>query len=108
MPRVICELPNAGEEISGVKFHLLDDGRRLSDEIADEAAARFCSIPGYVLDEEEREEEPAAPPAPKLTKAQQKALEKKQAEEAAAKAEAEPEAEQKVDESKPGTDEQVF
>lgn len=102
MPRVICELPNASDEINGIRFHLLDDGRRISDELDDDQARRFASIPGYSLDEEEREpvKEPEAPPAPKLTKAQQKALEKKQAEEAAA---AQAEADDNAGEAEQGT-----
>lgn len=48
MARVICKLPNASEEISGVKFEKHDDGM-LSEEIGAEAAARFASIPGYEL-----------------------------------------------------------
>ncbi len=97
MPRVICDLPNASDEISGVKFHKLDDGRRISDEIDEEQANLFASIPGYELDEEEQEEEtppppPPAPEAPKLTRAQQKAADKKAAEEAATKKAAEEEA----------------
>lgn len=88
MPRVICELPNASDEIGGVKFYPLDQGGMISDEIGEEAAARFASIPGYSLDEEAREPEqskqPETPAAPKLTKAQLKALEKKEAAEKAA------------------------
>jgi len=86
MPRVICNLPNASDEISGVKFHQLDDGRMISDEISDEQANRFASISGYELDEEGIEvAKPVEPaPAPKQTKAQQakaaKAAEAKAAE----------------------------
>lgn len=78
MPRVICGLPNASDEISGVKFHLLEDGRRISDELSEEQASDFTSIEGYELDDDEvdRKPEPAAPEAPKLTRAQQKAAEK--------------------------------
>lgn len=49
MPRVICDLPNAADEISGVKFYPLEDGGRISDEISAELATRFASIPGYGL-----------------------------------------------------------
>lgn len=117
MPRVICDLPNASAEISGVKFHKLDDGRLISDEISDEAVERFCSIKGYILDEEERDEEPEAdkaPAAPKLTKAQQKALTKKQAAEAAAQQPAEaassqPEEDETKDADQPAVDtDEVF
>lgn len=81
MPRVICDLPNASAEISGVKFHPLDDGRLISDEIAADQAERFISIPGYALDDGGAT--PTVAPAiaaPRLTKAQQKAKEKADAE----------------------------
>lgn len=47
MPRVVCTLPYASDEISGVKFSPGDAGSMLSEEISDDAAARFLSIPGY-------------------------------------------------------------
>lgn len=86
MPRVICGLPNASDEISGVKFHLLEDGRRISDELSEEQAGDFTSIEGYELDDDEvvRKPDPVAPEAPKLTRAQQKAAEKAAAAAAAA------------------------
>ena len=46
MPKVICTLPNASEEISGVKFTAVEDGM-LSEDISDEQADHFLSIPGY-------------------------------------------------------------
>ena len=73
MPRVICDLPNASAEISGVKFHKLDDGGLISDEISHEQADLFASIPGYAIDEDEREPvKVEAKPAPK-TRAKAKA-----------------------------------
>lgn len=48
MPKVLCTLPNASEEISGVKFVSHAKGM-LSEEIDDEAAAVFASIPGYEI-----------------------------------------------------------
>lgn len=57
MPRVICNLDNAGDEISGVKFYPLEDGGKVSDEISDEQAALFLSISGY------EDYEGAAPPS---------------------------------------------
>lgn len=77
MPRVICELPNASELISGVKFTKLDDGRMLSAEIDEETANRFATVSGYYIDLEdlcddnETEQEALEPAAPKLSKAQQ-------------------------------------
>ena len=73
MPRVICDLPNASAEISGVNFHKLDDGGLISDEISQEQAELFASIPGYAIDEDEREPvKVEAKPAPK-TRAKAKA-----------------------------------
>lgn len=48
MARVICTLENASELISGVKF-TADRGQMISEEITDEVAAHFASIPGYSL-----------------------------------------------------------
>lgn len=64
MPRVICDLPNASHEISGVKFHPLEEGGVISDEISQEQAELFASIPGYTIDEEERDQEEVVPPPP--------------------------------------------
>lgn len=70
MPRVICDLPNASDEINGIKFHPLDDGGRISDEIDAETAALFASIPGYVLDDgSSAPVEPVKPAAPKTRQA---------------------------------------
>lgn len=84
MARVICNRPNASTEINGIRFHPLEDGRLISDEIEGEALDLFLSISGYELDEDPDEKappaSPAEPPAPKLTKAQQKAAEKAAAE----------------------------
>lgn len=48
MARVLCTSPNASDEIDGVKFEAVDGGM-LSEEISDEAAARFAGIDGYKL-----------------------------------------------------------
>lgn len=48
MPKVLCTLPNASEEISGVKFASHANGM-VSEEISDEVAATFASIPGYEI-----------------------------------------------------------
>lgn len=66
MARVICDLPNASDEIRGVKFHPLEEGGLISDEIDDELASVFASINGYSLADPGLE--PAKPdpkPAPK-------------------------------------------
>lgn len=54
MPKVICRLDNAAEEISGVKFvsHALG---MISEDISDEDAERFLSIPGYEAQEQDPE-----------------------------------------------------
>ena len=73
MPRVICDLPNAPDEISGVKFHRLEDGGMVSDEISQEDADLFLQVTGYSAFEEEGgpalPEKPVAAPAPTARKA---------------------------------------
>ena len=49
MPKVICKLENAADEISGVKFTALEDGARVSEEVSADVAELFASIPGYEL-----------------------------------------------------------
>lgn len=95
MPKVICDLPNAGTEINGFKFSPAPEGGLISDDLPDEAFNLFMSIPGYrdpdvkVVDPEPT----PAPAAPKttLTPAQAKAA--KAAADAAAAAAAQPPAE---------------
>ena len=48
MPKILCTLPNASEEISGVKFVVHANGM-VSEEVSDEVAADFASIPGYEI-----------------------------------------------------------
>lgn len=48
MPKVLCTLPNASDEISGVKFSAHEKGM-LSEDVSDDVAATFASIPGYEL-----------------------------------------------------------
>lgn len=68
MFRVFCELPNASELISGVKFERLEDGRLVSEEIEEEIALAFATIRGYrVAGDDEL-------PEPELTPAQKKAV----------------------------------
>lgn len=63
MSKVICTLPNASLEISGVKFTPTADGTGIiSEELAPAAAELFLSIPGYAI---EPVPEPELPPAPK-------------------------------------------
>jgi hypothetical protein len=48
MPQVLCTLPNASAEISGVKFTEHAKGT-LSEDVTDEQAAGFAAIPGYSI-----------------------------------------------------------
>jgi hypothetical protein len=48
MPKIKCTLPNASDLISGVKFT-----NGVSDDISEAEAARFLSIPGYSVVEED-------------------------------------------------------
>ncbi len=64
MPKVICTRPNASLNINGVNFTPTEDGTGvLSDEISDDAAELFLSIPGYEL-AEQGEQKPVAPTKP--------------------------------------------
>lgn len=53
MAKVICTLKTASELINGVKFVTHRDGM-ISEEISDDVAANFASIPGYVLADAEQ------------------------------------------------------
>lgn len=48
MPKVLCTLPNASDEIGGIKFVSHAKGM-LSEDVSDEQAARLASIPGYKI-----------------------------------------------------------
>lgn len=48
MPKVLCTLPNASDEISGVKFSAAAGGV-VSEDIAQDVADGFLAIPGYEL-----------------------------------------------------------
>lgn len=48
MPKVLCTLPNASEEISGVKFSAHAKGM-VSEDVSDETAAYFAAIGGYEI-----------------------------------------------------------
>lgn len=62
MPKVICTLPNASLEISGVKFTPTADGTGIiSEELAPAVAELFLSIHGYAI---EPAPEPELPPVP--------------------------------------------
>lgn len=63
MPRVICTLENASEEISGWRF-TADRGQMVSEDLPDDVAARFASIPGYRLVAPPPPADTAPPPTP--------------------------------------------
>lgn len=88
MPKVICTLPNAAEEISGVKFAPGAAGH-ISEEISEEQAAVFLSIPGYAEHQDDPEEEARL-------KAEAAAAAQREADAAAAKAAAAKEAAEKA------------
>lgn len=46
MVQIICTLPNASDEISGVKFAKHEQGM-VSEEISEQQAAAFLEIKGY-------------------------------------------------------------
>ena len=46
MVRVLCTLPNAGDEISGVRFESCPEGK-ISEPISPEVAALFLRVDGY-------------------------------------------------------------
>lgn len=48
MPFVICKLKNVGKRINGVNFTQTNAGH-LSEEVSEEVAAFFASIPGYEI-----------------------------------------------------------
>lgn len=50
MAKIICTLPNASELINDVKFAAHELGM-ISEEVADEVAEFFTSIPGYITEE---------------------------------------------------------
>lgn len=60
MPRVLCTIPNAAEEISGVRFTATDSGM-LSEPLDEAMAQRLSSISGYQL-VPERPPEPVPEP----------------------------------------------
>lgn len=49
MPRLHCSLPNASDEISGIKFVSHADGGKVSVEISESLAADMATIPGYSI-----------------------------------------------------------
>lgn len=65
MARVICTLPNASDEISGVKFFPHPNGGVISEDISDDVAASFSSIGGYTMaPSQERDEKQIIAPTP--------------------------------------------
>lgn len=48
MAKVLCSLPNAATEINGIKFTVAKGGM-ISEDVSDDVANDFVSIPGYEL-----------------------------------------------------------
>ncbi len=59
MPRILCDLPNASDNINGIPF-TADRGQMVSDVVDEATAAAFSGIPGYTI-------LPDKPPAPQQT-----------------------------------------
>lgn len=49
MSRIVCSLPNASNEINGVRFAKREAGMVSIEELPDDVVARFLSIPGYAV-----------------------------------------------------------
>lgn len=60
--RVICNLPNASDNISGVAF-TKHGGQMVSEEISDEQAARFLGVSGFIEYVERKTQESGVPSA---------------------------------------------
>jgi hypothetical protein len=52
MPKILCTLPNASAEISGVKFTPHNEAM-LSEDVSQEVAESFASIDGYKVVQDE-------------------------------------------------------
>lgn len=92
MPFIRCTRKNASHEISGVAFKNHPEGGVVSvEEVDDDLAAMFLSVPGYEVVEVEPEETPAQ------KKAREKAEAKAKAEAAAAQKKADDEAKAAAD-----------
>lgn len=89
MPKILCTLPNASENINGVTFVSHAKGM-LSEDVSDDVAETFLSIPGYELVGSAAVAKPADDEAAKAAAAAEAAAaEAKAAERAAMVAEAE-------------------
>lgn len=96
MTKIRCTLPNASEEMNGIKFAAHAEGGMVSvDAVPDHLAEIFLSVPGFIADAKAPEDDPeelARKEAEALRLKEEKtanakaAKEKKDAEKAAAKA----------------------
>lgn len=68
MPKIICTLENASDNINGVKFDLIPGLGRIADVEDESLAELFLSIPGYELVEDGDIPAATAAPAPKAEK----------------------------------------
>ncbi len=65
MPQVICTLQNMSGSVSGVAFTRLPDDSWRSEEVSEDVADLFATIPGY----QKTQEEPIPPePEPQPTR----------------------------------------
>lgn len=64
--RITCNLPNASEKINGVAFKKRGDVM-VSEDIDQDVADGFLSIPGYAALSDQKEPEKAADKAPAKT-----------------------------------------
>ncbi len=60
MSYVICTLPNASDEISGVAFEDHPEGKVSVEAVSAEVAERFASIDGYKVVKDKGGKKPAA------------------------------------------------
>ncbi len=99
MPFIRCTRKNASHEISGVAFQNHPEGGVVSvEEVDDDLAAMFLSVPGYEVVEVEPEETPAQKKAREKAKAAADAEQKKLDDGAAAAAAAAAANQQKTEE----------
>lgn len=66
MPKIKCDLPNATSPINGLEFEPHEKGGLVSvEEMSDERAAYFTSIPGYSIADDSEPRRQRAPRAKK-------------------------------------------
>jgi hypothetical protein len=66
--KILCTLPNASEEISGIAFEATEGGMVSVDDVPEEQAGIFLSVPGFVAVDDKSQTPPPAPKAPAAKK----------------------------------------